>query len=128
MSCKHKHECCFYEPETFPATRNAVNKRRAFGDPDTEYYRLRINIGKIKRGTIFYYDPNDDVRGSKGAGCLKLAWTENGSCQCGLCGDTIVFHTSFKDDERVFIKCRRSDSDDTGGSHSALRGSSREQV
>jgi len=49
------------------------------------------------------------MKGSIGAGCLKLCWTPKGNCYGndvvnGLCAGTIVFHASAKDDERWFKK------------------------
>lgn len=98
--CKHKDVCPFFDTVSKYPKKNP--KCRAFNDIDTEYYELLIDIGRVKRGTIFYYDPKDDIRGSIGAGCLKLAWSEDGNCQCGLCADTIVFHASMREDTNLF--------------------------
>lgn len=67
-------------------------------------YKLKKDIPLVKAGTIFYYDENDDILGSPGAGCLKLAWTQDNNCQSGLCADTIVFHANAIHDEEWFEK------------------------
>lgn len=100
--CTNSDICPFYA--TVSPYRKANPKCRAFNDVNTEYYRLLIDIGVVKSGTIFYYDPKDDIRGSFGAGCLKLAWTNDGNCQCGLCADTIVFHASMREDTSLFTR------------------------
>jgi len=73
-------------------------KSLAFQDPYTDYYETTQDFGGMPKGTVFYHDTKDSVRGSIGSGCLKLCWTSKGNCQCGVCGDTIVFHATFKDD------------------------------
>lgn len=75
---------------------------RAFGSKTTDYYELQIDLGILKKGAIFYYDPNDSKKGSVASGCIKLAWTEDGDCQNSLCADTIVFHASYRFDETMF--------------------------
>lgn len=103
--CRHRDNCMFYstyKDDIRRVNKSVKGKNLAFGDSDTEYYKLLIDIGRVKAGTIFYYDPYDDVRGSIAAGCLKLAWTSRGDCQAGLCGDTIVFHASMKEDTSLF--------------------------
>lgn len=103
--CRHRNDCIFfstYKHDIKRIDKSASNKNRAFGDSNTEYYKLRIDIGRVKAGTIFYYDPYDDIRGSIAAGCLKLAWTSEGNYQCGLCGDTVVFHASMREDTSLF--------------------------
>lgn len=59
-------------------------------------YKLKKDIPLCRAGTIFYYDHSDNVLGSEGAGCLKLAWGRNGNAQKSLdvpvCADTVVFH------------------------------------
>jgi hypothetical protein len=77
--------------------RNVSKKSRAFASPDVDYYVLQQDVGILQKGTVFYHDTEDSVRGSIGAGCLKLCWTYGGGCQSGLCGDTVVFHATFKD-------------------------------
>ena len=54
-------------------------------------YKLRKVIPGLRAGAIFYHDKDDDIRGSLGCGCLKLAWTDDGNCQQNWCGDTFVF-------------------------------------
>ena len=103
--CRHRDNCMFYSTYKHDAKRvdnSASKKNCAFEDSDTEYYKLLIDIGRVKAGTVFYYDPYDDVRGSIAAGCLKLAWTSRGDCQAGLCADSIVFHASMKEDTSLF--------------------------
>ncbi len=65
-------------------------------------YKLKKDIPLMKAGAIFYYDSTDQVLGSIGAGCLKLAWTKDGDCQDFLCADTIVFHTNAIRDSEWF--------------------------
>lgn len=65
-------------------------------------YKLKKDIPLVKAGTLFYYDANDCVLGSIGAGCLKLAWTSDGGCQHMLCADTIVFHANATEDREWF--------------------------
>ena len=67
---------------------NYINKESTF-----QHFKLLKDIPLCHRGAIFYYDPKDATRGSIASGCLKLAWL-NGSCQDGLCAETIVFHAS----------------------------------
>lgn len=68
-----------------------------------DYYELLKDIPLCKRGTIFYHDPKDTVRGSIANGCLKLAWLQ-GSCQNGLAGDAIVFHADARHDRDWFAR------------------------
>lgn len=105
--CRYRDDCMFfstYKHDIKRIDKSTNNKNRAFRDSNTEYYKLRIDIGRVKAGTVFYYDPYDDIRGSIAAGCLKLAWTCDGNCQCGLCADTIVFHASMREDTSLFKK------------------------
>lgn len=81
------------------------NGIRAFSDMSYDYYELTKSIGLDNRnneyllpaGSIFYHDKNDSVRGSIGAGCLKLCWTPDGNCYGWICGGSMAFHASFKD-------------------------------
>ena len=68
---------------------------RAFSDNNEDFYRLTKDLGMLKAGSIFHHDRYDDIRGSVADGCLKLCWTPDGDCYGGLCGGTVVFHTSF---------------------------------
>jgi hypothetical protein len=77
---------------------NAKSKHKAFSNANTDYYELTRDVGRLEKGTIFYHDIDDSVRGSIGSGCLKLCWTSKGNCQAMLCGDTVVFHIAFKND------------------------------
>lgn len=77
---------------------------RAFSDPQYNYYELTKSLGLeddgrylLPAGSIFYHDKNDSVKGSIGAGCLKLCWTPDGNCYGRICGDCMAFHASFKD-------------------------------
>ena len=101
VSCKHKNTCQFYDTITHYSKRS-TKRSKAFNDIDTEYYELLIDIGQVKKGTIFYYDPKDDIRGSVNNGCLKLAWTEEGNCQCGFEADTVIFHADMRKDVNLF--------------------------
>jgi len=76
--------------------KNAQKKYKAFSNDNTDYYILMQDLDFLKAGAIFYHDRDDSVRGSIGAGCLKLCWTPDGNCYSGLCGDTVVFHAEFK--------------------------------
>ena len=83
---------------------------RAFISDTTEYYELQIDLGRIKKGAIFYYDPKDFKKGNA-AGCLKLAWKEDGGCQHGYAGDCIVFHPDYRKDETMFKRVKRTQVD-----------------
>jgi hypothetical protein len=76
---------------------------KAFSCNDVDYYRLNYDLGRVERGSIFYHDKKDRIRGSIMQGCLKLCWTPDGSCYGGLCADTIVFHASFRE-TKMFTK------------------------
>ena len=71
-------------------------------DPFYDMYELQKDIPVVKKGAIFYHDRYDSNKGSIGAGCLKLAWTNKGGCYSLLCGDTIVFHVNAIKDEGWF--------------------------
>lgn len=58
-----------------------------------QHYKLLRDIPLCPAGSIFYYDYNDQVKGSISSGCLKLSWIE-GHCQNNLCSDTIIFHAN----------------------------------
>lgn len=75
-----------------------------------ELYRLKKEIPLCKKGTIFYYDPNDSNLGSINAGCLKMAWTKDGDCQNGLRADTIVFHANARHEKEWFELVSNSNS------------------
>jgi len=66
-----------------------------------QHYRLLKDIPCCPAGTIFYYDPHDQKRGSISRGCLKLAWL-GGGCQNMLCGDAIAFHVKAIEEEDWF--------------------------
>ncbi|WP_346935340.1 hypothetical protein [Clostridium sp.] len=70
---------------------------RAFSDCNVDYYRLNYDLEHVKRGSIFYHDKKDSIRGSLMEGCLKLCWTPDGNCYGGLCADTVVFHVNFRE-------------------------------
>lgn len=78
---------------------------RAFSDPRFDYYELQVDLANIvPKGAIFVHDTEDRENGSIADGCLKLCWTPDGNCYyserlagSGLCGGTVVFHSSFKD-------------------------------
>lgn len=74
---------------------------------DYSFYKLLKDIPGVDAGAMFYWDKEDDIYGSIGAGCLKLCWTFEGSCykgegNCGLCGDTIIFHASVRENQNWF--------------------------
>jgi len=92
---------------------NILNARcpRAFDSTwKYEYYILRKDIPGVAKGAVFYWDKKDSIRGSIGEGCLKLCWKPDGNCYSdnktnyGLCGDTIIFHASSREDKRWFKK------------------------
>lgn len=68
---------------------------RAFSDCNVDYYRLNYDLEHVKRGSIFYHDKKDSIRGSLMEGCLKLSWTPDGNVYGGLCADTVIFHATF---------------------------------
>lgn len=77
-------------------------------------YILKQNIPGAKAGTIFYYDKDDAVKGSIAAGCLKMAWSEDGNCQNGLTADTIVFHADVRKDKVWFERVLKEEFVDSG--------------
>lgn len=72
-----------------------------------DYYKLTKKLGALEAGAIFYHDPEDDSFGSVSNGCLKLCHTPDGGCYGGLCGGTVIFHTSFVESD-LFEKVERS--------------------
>lgn len=80
---------------------------RAFSDEKYDYYELMKplgldrNSGKyiLPKGSIFVYDKDDNKLGSIAEGCLKLCWTPDGNCYGTICGETVIFHASFKDSD-----------------------------
>ena len=68
---------------------------KAFSDKKYDYYRLTKDFGVLKKGAIFYHDPDDHTRGSQRDGCLLLCWTPDGNCYGGICGGTVALHYSF---------------------------------
>jgi hypothetical protein len=66
------------------------------------YYELLQDIPCLSRGSIFYWDKDDNIYGSIAEGCLKLCWTPKGSCYSGLAGDTIIFHASARKETEWF--------------------------
>ncbi|TPF18027.1 hypothetical protein [Priestia megaterium] len=94
--------------------RYNLNKER---QKEMDKYMLLKDIPLVKAGAIFVHDKEDNIRGSIGSGCLKLAWTDDGNCQretvnnrcAGLCADTIVFHAIAKDDSEWFVKVKNED-------------------
>lgn len=80
---------------------------RAFSNMKYDYYELTIPLGRsnyggqyiLPKGSIFVHDKDDDKLGSTAQGCLKLCWTPDGNCYGTICGDTVIFHASFKDSD-----------------------------
>jgi len=79
---------------------------RAFSDSNVDYYSLNYDLGRVNRGSIFYHDKKDNIRGSLMEGCLKLCWTPDGNVYGGLCADTIIFHASFRQTD-MFSKVKK---------------------
>ena len=79
---------------------------RAFSNPNYDYFKLTKPFGMLKKGTIFYHDPNDDVYGSTSQGCLKNCWSPDGNCLNGLCGGTVILHYDFVKTD-WFVKVER---------------------
>jgi hypothetical protein len=70
---------------------------------ELKQFKLLRDIPGLKAGAIFYYDPNDSIRGSIGLGCLKLAWRK-GDCQQSWCADTFIFPGQLADNSKWFKK------------------------
>lgn len=73
-------------------------------------YVLLKDLPLVKAGTIFVHDKEDHFKGSHAAGCLKLAWTDNGDTQHGLCAETIIFHADAIKETDWFRKIEEKDS------------------
>ena len=73
-------------------------------------YVLLKNLPLVKAGTIFVHDKEDCFKGSHAGGCLKLAWTDNGDTQHGLCVETIIFHADAIKETDWFRKIEEKDS------------------
>lgn len=76
-------------------------------DGNYNFYELLKDVPGIDAGAMFYWDKNDSVYGSILEGCVKLCWTQTGSSysgkdNCGLAGDTIIFHASVREDKNWF--------------------------
>ena len=114
MNCIFEEKCCHFKAKETQHEKdlarsevidfaNHMNKaNRAFGNKDTEYYELQQNFGPLNKGAIFYWDKDDDIRGSIAEGCLKLCWSHKGDCQCGHAGDTFCFHAGLRKDPLLF--------------------------
>lgn len=80
---------------------------RAFSNGKYDYYELMKPLGLSKcgdeyilpKGAIFVHDKDDDKLGSAAQGCLKLCWKPDGNCYGTICGETVIFHASFKDSD-----------------------------
>lgn len=61
-------------------------------------YVLQKELFDLPVGTVFVHDKDDRVKGSPAAGCLKLAWTDDGNCQKGVnyCGETFILHADVR--------------------------------
>ncbi|MED0951254.1 hypothetical protein P4T70_24700 [Bacillus mobilis] len=61
-------------------------------------YILQKELFDLPVGTVFVHDKDDSIAGSPGAGCLKLAWTDNGNCQKGVSysGETFILHAKVR--------------------------------
>ena len=79
----------------------SLESYRAFACRDCDYYELQEDLGELlSKGAIFVHDRNNCERGSIAEGCLLLCWTPEGNCyggtgNCGLAGETVVFHADF---------------------------------
>ena len=115
MDCVFEEKCCHfkaveevqYEKDLAHTKKirhaNYISKAsEAFGNKDTNYYELQQDFGPLNKGVIFYWDKDDDIRGSIAEGCLKLCWSHKGDCQCGYAGDTFCFHASLRKDPSLF--------------------------
>ena len=93
-----------------------MNDPKAFDERKYKYYELLKPIPCLDAGAIFYYDPDDHIKGSIGAGCLKLCWTPKGSCYhndvSSVCAGTIVFHELARRDKRWFKRVHRKEFND----------------
>lgn len=115
MDCLFEEQCCHFKSKEEEQRKKEKKRERelahinhvrkanlAFGNKDIEYYELQQEFGPLNRGAIFYWDEDDDIRGSIAEGCLKLAWSHKGDCQCGYAGDTFIFHAELRKDPRLF--------------------------
>ncbi|MDA1541965.1 hypothetical protein ACTFOJ_26345 [Bacillus cereus group sp. MYBK77-1] len=61
-------------------------------------YVLQKELFDLPIGTVFVHDKDDRFKGSPAAGCLKLAWTDDGNCQKGVwyAAETFVFHADVR--------------------------------
>ncbi|OOR18149.1 MULTISPECIES: hypothetical protein [Bacillus cereus group] len=68
-------------------------------------YILQKELFDLPIGTVFVHDMEDRFKGSPAAGCLKLAWTDDGNCQKGVnyCGETFILHADVRKDVEWFI-------------------------
>ena len=114
MDCIFEEKCCHFKAKEAQYEKdlarseiidfaNHMNKAsRAFGNRNTEYYELQQDFGPLNKGAIFYWDKDDDIRGSIAEGCLKLCWSHEGDCQCGYVGGAFIFHAGLRKDPRLF--------------------------
>ncbi|PGA33312.1 hypothetical protein COL81_26940 [Bacillus toyonensis] len=68
-------------------------------------YVLQKELFDLPIGTVFVHDREDRFKGSPAAGCLKLAWTDDGNCQKGVnyCGETFILHADVRKNVEWFI-------------------------
>lgn len=102
---------------------------RAFEDSRYDYYELTQSLGLdnnkscyiLPKGSIFYHDKHDSVRGSIGDGCLKLCWTPDGDCYGWICGDSMAFHASFKNTDLFRLVCSESYTEEVNELKNAIK-------
>ncbi|MEC2708127.1 hypothetical protein P9Z39_20965 [Bacillus thuringiensis] len=61
-------------------------------------YVLLKELFDLPIGTVFVHDKDDRVKGSPAAGCLKLAWTDDGNCQKDVwyAAETFILHADVR--------------------------------
>ena len=77
---------------------------RAFANMYEDYYILKKDIGRLRAGSVFWHNKDDQTCGTPIGvnGTLILCWTPYGDCYSGCGGGTVMFNGSFAQDEELF--------------------------